>query len=156
MSEWPQVVQSPEELMQRAKAFAAKIRLNLSQKPMVIYLLGELGAGKTTFCKGFLSGLGYQGLVKSPTYTLVESYDIKDDIKDDIKIYHFDLYRLSSPLEAEEMGILDYFHAKAIVLIEWPEKAKGFLPKEDWQVCIDFQENNLHRLMNIKKINQND
>lgn len=153
MKTWHQVVHSPEELMTVAIDFAQEVKTHiaLNDKPNIIYLLGELGAGKTTFSKGFLKGFGYQGLVKSPTYTLVEPYDI-----DKIKIYHFDLYRLTGPHEAEEMGISDYFHSNAISLIEWPEKAQGFLPTCHWQVSIDFQENNLHRLINIKNVNKDD
>lgn len=147
MSELNQVVHSPEELMGLAKQFALELKKKVSfnSNPVVIYLIGDLGAGKTTFCKGFLSGLAYFGLVKSPTYTLVEPYDLEA-----LKIYHFDLYRLTDPIQVQEMGIVDYFHPNSISLIEWPEKAEGFLPKCDWQVNIDFQENNLDRLIRVK------
>lgn len=153
MNPWHQVVHSPEELIDIAKAFSQVIKSNLflDKKPMIIYLIGDLGAGKTTFSKGFLSGLGYQDLVKSPTYTLVEPYDFQD-----FKVYHFDLYRLTTPIEAEEMGMLDYFHEKSISLIEWPEKAAGFLPKSDWLVNLKFQDNPLHRFISIKNANHHD
>lgn len=148
-----QVIQSPEALIKLASEFAQEIKTHshLNHAPIIIYLLGELGAGKTTFSKGFLKGFGYQGLVKSPTYTLVEPYDMGN-----IKIYHFDLYRLTGPNEAEELGITDYFHENSISLIEWPEKAQGFLPPCHWQVNIEFQENNLHRFINIKNVNEDD
>lgn len=94
----------------------------------VVYLKGPLGAGKTTLVRAMLCARGFRGRVKSPTYTLVESYP---------GIAHFDLYRLADPGELEWLGLRDYLDGETICLIEWPEKGIGFLPSPDLEIDLE-------------------
>jgi tRNA threonylcarbamoyladenosine biosynthesis protein TsaE len=106
-----------------------------SQPSTILFLEGPLGAGKTTLVRGFLHGLGYTAKVKSPTYTIVEPYEIAGKT-----IFHFDLYRLQSPKELEHIGIQEYFTPTSICLIEWPEKGIPLLPEADLACYIAFTE----------------
>ena len=101
----------------------------------VVWLQGDLGAGKTTLVRSLLRGLGYPGRVKSPTYTLLEPYEL-----DDRTVYHLDLYRLAAADELEWLGIRDLLTDTDLLLVEWPERGEGVLPGADLDIVIDHAE----------------
>lgn len=115
--------------------FAKYVTSQQLKTGLVIYLHGDLGAGKTTFTRGFIQGLGFAGKVKSPTYTLVEPY-----VFSSYNIYHFDLYRFTDEDEWEASGFREYFNPQSICLIEWPEKAGNLLPEADIHVHLTHDD----------------
>jgi len=112
-----------------------------------VYLHGDLGAGKTTLVRGALNGLEFFGKVKSPTYTLVEPYQVQIN-KKMTNLYHFDLYRFMDEEEWEAAGFRDYFNPQSICLIEWPDKAGSLIPQADIDVYLELSgEGRIARLI---------
>lgn len=112
-------------------AFGAQLGVAMAGEGAV-HLTGQLGAGKTTLCRGLLRAMGHEGAVKSPTFTLVEPYKVGL-----CEVYHFDLYRLADPSELDYIGVEEYFGPGRLCLIEWPERAAGYLPAHDLEISID-------------------
>ncbi len=115
------VIDSPEAM----EAFGARL-VATRQPPLLVFLHGDLGAGKTTLVRGALRALGHTGAVKSPTYTLIEPYE-----PGGVPLYHIDLYRLSDPGEIDYLGVRELLDQAAWVFIEWPERGGGWLPQPD-------------------------
>lgn len=138
---------TPEDMERLGAALAPQMRAGL-----VVFLHGELGAGKTTFIRGVLRGLGFTGAVKSPTYTLVEPYQLGGKTAPagsalppsmavaGLTVYHFDLYRLNDPEELEFLGVRDYLGGSGVCLVEWAERGAGVLPTPDVDIAIERQE----------------
>jgi len=122
-------IHNEEEMLRLGARLAHIIR-----PPMLVYLYGPLGAGKTTLVRGILQGLNHTGSVKSPTYTIVEPYKLAD-----FTLYHFDLYRLNDPAELEALGFRDYLSGDSLCLLEWPERGQGWLPPADVNISIDYR-----------------
>lgn len=119
------------------------LAVNIAQQlegGLVVYLEGELGAGKTTLVRALLRGLGVTGAVRSPTYTLIEQYEAR------LPAWHLDLYRLADPEELDFMGIRDVDTDKVILLVEWPQQGAGFLPTADWLVQIEYRGDDARQL----------
>ena len=118
---------------QQTLEMGAKLAQVLPSKG-VVFLHGPLGAGKTTLVRGLLLALGHKGSTKSPTYTIVEPYELPDR-----RIFHFDLYRIADPEELEYLGFRDYLQEDCVCLIEWPEKGDAFLPAADLELSLSYE-----------------
>ena len=116
------------------EAFGARLAAVLPPKA-IVYLEGDLGAGKTTLVRGLLRELGHSGPVRSPTYTLVEPYDL-----DGRRCAHLDLYRLGDPEELEYLGLRDLLAEETLLLVEWPERGEGVLPPPDLHLRIEYAD----------------
>jgi len=131
---------------QETELLGAELWRLLPEKCLV-FLQGDLGAGKTTLTRGVLRAAGHKTAVKSPTYTLVEEYEIMER-----QLYHFDLYRLNDPEELEWIGIRDYLEQPCLCFIEWPERGKEFLPTADIVLKLSTQEN--ERIIEIQVLSE--
>lgn len=130
------ITSNENETMAAGGELAKEILRIQSDRSIIIFLEGELGAGKTTFTKGILKGFDYQELVKSPTYNLVEIHETKN-----YKVFHFDLYRISKPIELEEIGIDEYLkESGSVSIFEWPKNGEAVLPSPDFHVQISYKD----------------
>jgi tRNA threonylcarbamoyladenosine biosynthesis protein TsaE len=135
---WVEEVGSEQAVARLAAKFAACV-----QVPAVIYLQGDLGAGKTTFARAYIHALGFAGYVKSPSYGLLETYQAGGQ-----KVLHLDLYRIEDPEELEYLALRDLFDEQSALLVEWPDRGEHYLPKPD--LVLDFGEKNESRFISCR------
>ena len=121
-------------LANEAATLALGAQLATLPCPQVVYLHGDLGAGKTTLVRGALRALGYGGAVRSPTYTLLERYELGGQV-----IVHFDLYRLADPEELHALGLRELLEEAAMLFFEWPERGEGLLPPATLTLRFDLE-----------------
>jgi len=122
------IIKDERGMLEAGKQFAIQLKPG-----MLVFLVGDLGAGKTTLVRGVLQGLGHKGAVKSPTYNLVEPYTING-----MPVFHFDLYRVRDAEELEYMGMRDYLNEASICFVEWPVNGGDLLPEPDFLVEINI------------------
>jgi len=123
------------------QGLAANLASSPALRQAFIELHGDLGAGKTTLVRHLLRALGVQGRIKSPTYAVVEPYELPD-----FNIWHFDFYRFSDPREWEDAGFRDIFVSPGLKLAEWPEKAGALLPRADLAIHLEVQSDESRRV----------
>jgi tRNA threonylcarbamoyladenosine biosynthesis protein TsaE len=124
------------ELTGEAATLALGAALALRAGPgLVLYLSGELGAGKTTLVRGLLRAFGHPGRVKSPTYALVELYTVSG-----LSLYHFDFYRFRDPSEWLSSGFREAFNPETLCIVEWPERAEGLLSPPDLSITLKYSD----------------
>ena len=134
------------QTVEAGSVFSKKLLGKNVNRSIVVFLEGNLGAGKTTFTKGLMKGLGYKELVKSPTYNLVEIHET-----DKLKVFHFDLYRINDPHELTEIGIGEYLEEEnSICIFEWPENAQSLLPQPDYTIEIEHSDDKQLDKRNIR------
>ena len=133
---WSVKVPSEESSAALAAQFAGAI-----EAPCVIYLRGDLGAGKTLFTRAYIHALGYQGYVKSPSYGLLETYVVAGKT-----VLHLDLYRIEDPEELEYLAIRDLYGDDTVLMVEWPDRGDSFLPAPD--IVLEFDEKEESRFIN--------
>jgi tRNA threonylcarbamoyladenosine biosynthesis protein TsaE len=129
--EWQ--LQDAEATRAAGRAIAQDLLKLSDAAPLIITLHGDLGAGKTTLVGGLLNALGHVGSVRSPTYTLIEPYELAG-----YQVYHLDLYRLTDPSQLEELGVRDLLLPGAVLLVEWPERAAALLEQANLQIHLDY------------------
>jgi len=122
----------PDEQATHALAVRAARALPPGQTPLVVFLEGDLGAGKTSFARALLQALGEQGPVRSPTYSLVAEYRLPAG-----HVVHLDLYRLQDPEELEQLGLRDLLEGTRLWLVEWPQRGAGWLPPPDVRLGLE-------------------
>ncbi len=139
-ADWTRPVPDEDNVAVLAASFA-----HLIKAPMVLFLHGDLGAGKTTFARAFIHALGFKAYVKSPSYGLLESYTVAG-----MTIFHLDLYRIEDPEELEYLALRDLYDEKSVLLVEWPRKGVGHLPAPDLELQF-FEDNETHFISSFAK-----
>lgn len=140
---WP----NEEATQAAAAAWAASPALHNA----IVALHGDLGAGKTTWVRHVLRALGVQGRIKSPTYAVVEPYEL-DNHTPALQVWHFDFYRFADPREWEDAGFRDIFASPGLKLVEWPQKAAPLLPQPDVEITLRIEENHSEQGRHVRMV----
>ncbi|MXZ56011.1 MAG: tRNA (adenosine(37)-N6)-threonylcarbamoyltransferase complex ATPase subunit type 1 TsaE [Gammaproteobacteria bacterium] len=138
----------PLSNLEATEALGANLATQFRQG--LVFLRGPLGAGKTTLVRGWLRALGYDGPVKSPTFTLVEPYEI-----DSVQILHFDLFRIANPSEIEYIGMLEHLETSQLQFVEWPERGENHLPDPDLDIQLEYDGPSRQAMTSVENVKQN-